>query len=80
LRKENERDAIRGSQSLRDELSDQETQDVIKGVTDVIVSVSGEALRPHTWVVVTQVRSGSWGVGGNPLGLKDIRGLQGRSD
>jgi 4-oxalocrotonate tautomerase len=61
------------------ELSDEETQRVIEGVTDTIVSVSGEALRPHTWVVVSQVRSGNWGIGGSALGLTDVRALQGRS-
>jgi 4-oxalocrotonate tautomerase len=60
------------------ELSDAETHDVIKGVTDTIVSVSGEALRPHTWVIVTQVPSGGWGIGGDALGLSDVRSLQGR--
>jgi 4-oxalocrotonate tautomerase len=63
---------------FEDELSDQEARDVIKGVTDAIVSISGEALRPHTWVVVSQVRSGHWGIGGNALGLGDVRTLQGR--
>jgi 4-oxalocrotonate tautomerase len=45
----------------------------IKDVTDSIVSVAGEALRPHTWVIVSEIRSGSWGVGGDALGLKDVR-------
>jgi 4-oxalocrotonate tautomerase len=62
------------------ELSDQETRALITGVTDSIVSISGEALRPHTWVIVNQVRSGNWGIGGDALGLKDVRALQGRND
>lgn len=62
---------------FEDELSDQETQALIKSVTEAIVTVSGETLRPHTWVIVNQVASGSWGIGGNALGLRDIRTLQG---
>ncbi len=63
---------------FENELSDKEAQAVIKGVTDAIVSVSGEPLRPHTWVVLSHVPSGNWGIGGNALGLKDVRALQGR--
>jgi 4-oxalocrotonate tautomerase len=61
---------------FEDELSGTEPQDVIKGVTDAIVSVTGEALRPHTWVVINQVCSGHWGIGGTALGLTDVRALQ----
>jgi 4-oxalocrotonate tautomerase len=64
---------------FEDELSDRETQALIAGVTDSIVSVAGEALRPHTWVIVKQVRSGNWAIGGNALGLEDVRTLQGRT-
>lgn len=63
---------------FEDELTEDETSEVIKGVTDAIVSVSGEPLREYTWVVVSQVPSGNWGIGGNALGLKDVRALQGR--
>jgi 4-oxalocrotonate tautomerase len=65
---------------FEDELSEQETQALIKSVTDSTVSVVGTALRPYTWVVVHQVRSGNWGIGGDALGLKNVRALQGRSD
>jgi 4-oxalocrotonate tautomerase len=58
------------------ELSEAQTKDVIKKITDVMVSFSGENLRPATWVVVQEVKSGNWGVGGKALGLKDIRAIQ----
>jgi 4-oxalocrotonate tautomerase len=48
---------------FENELSDEETQHVISGITDTIVSVAGEALRPHTCVLVTHVQSGNWGIG-----------------
>jgi 4-oxalocrotonate tautomerase len=64
---------------FEDELSHRETYALITSVTDSIVSVSGEALRPHTWVIVKQVRSGNWGIGGNALGLEDVRALQERT-
>jgi 4-oxalocrotonate tautomerase len=65
---------------FEDELSGTEPQDVITRVTDAIVSVTGEVIRPHTWVVISQVSSGHWGIGGNALGLTDVRALQRASD
>jgi 4-oxalocrotonate tautomerase len=50
-------------------------QEVIKKVTDAIVSVEGEGIRPVTWVIIEDVKSGEWGVGGEPVttqGLKEL--------
>ena len=58
------------------ELSEAQTKDVIQKITDVMVSFSGENLRPATWVVVQEVKSDNWGVGGKALGLNDIRAMQ----
>jgi hypothetical protein len=32
-----------------------------------MVSIEGENMRPVTWCVIEEVRSGDWGIGGNPL-------------
>lgn len=37
--------------------------------------VTSEKLRDVTWVIVNEVKSGHWGVGGNALGLEDVRKL-----
>ena len=42
-------------------------QDIIRKVTDAMVSIEGENFRPVTWVVVEEVRSGEWGMGGTAL-------------
>lgn len=48
-------------------------QDMIKKVTDAVVSVEGEGLRPVTWVLIEDVQSGAWGVGGNPVTTEQVR-------
>jgi 4-oxalocrotonate tautomerase len=58
------------------ELSEDEKKKIIESVTDVMVSVSGENLRSATWVVIQEIKSGNWGIGGKALGLKDVRALQ----
>jgi 4-oxalocrotonate tautomerase len=43
----------------------EQKQEMIKKVTEAIISVEGEGVRPVTWVVVEDVPSGQWGVGGD---------------
>ena len=50
--------------------------EVIEAVTDAIVRFAGESIRPHTWVVLEEIKSGNWGIGGSALGLPDVRALQ----
>jgi len=58
------------------ELSKEQTQEIIQDITEVVVSFAGENLRQATWVVVQEVKSGNWGVGGKALGLSDVRAIQ----
>jgi 4-oxalocrotonate tautomerase len=58
-------------------LTDDEKGQMIGRVTDAVLSVYGENLRPHTWVVVEDVASGQWGLGGKGLTTADVQGLRG---
>jgi 4-oxalocrotonate tautomerase len=66
---------IKGIQGL---LTQPQREDLIRKVTDAVVSVEGEGLRPVTWVLLEEVASGAWGVGGKALTSADVRGLAGR--
>ena len=50
-------------------------QQMVRELTQTMVSIEGESLRPYTWVVIEEVRSGDWGVGGTPLKTSDVRSL-----
>jgi 4-oxalocrotonate tautomerase len=50
-------------------------QEMIRKLTDAMVSIEGESMRPVTWVVVEGVKSGDWGIGGNPLSTSDVKSL-----
>jgi 4-oxalocrotonate tautomerase len=56
-------------------LSLEQKQEIIKKVTDAIVSVAGEGLRPITWVILEDVNSGEWGVGGTPVTTRGVQEL-----
>jgi 4-oxalocrotonate tautomerase len=50
-------------------------QEMIRKLTDTMVAIEGENLRPVTLVVVEEVKSGDWGVGGKPLTVGDVKAL-----
>jgi 4-oxalocrotonate tautomerase len=50
-------------------------REIIRKLTDAMVSVEGEALRPVTWVVIDEVKSGDWGIGGSGLTTADVKSL-----
>jgi len=54
-----------------------ETQKVemVRTLTDAMVRIEGENMRPVTWVLVEDVKSGAWGIGGNPLTTADVKAL-----
>ena len=57
------------------ELSQTQKESLIKKITGAVTETTSEKLSDVTWVVVKEVASGSWGVGGNALGLDDIKKL-----
>ena len=54
-------------------LSDSQKREIITKVTDAMVSIEGENLRPVTWVVLEEVQSGDWGIGGTGYTTEDVK-------
>jgi 4-oxalocrotonate tautomerase len=55
--------------------SPEQKQDMVRQLTDTMVGIEGENMRPVTWVVVEEVKSGDWGIAGNPLSTADVKAL-----
>jgi 4-oxalocrotonate tautomerase len=51
-------------------------KEIITKLTDAMVAIEGENLRPFTLVIIEDVRSGDWGVGGKALTTSDVHALQ----
>ncbi len=49
--------------------------EIVQRLPDAMVSIEGENLRPVTRVVIEEVRSGDWGVGGRTLTTADVKAL-----
>ena len=56
--------------------NDDQKAEMITKITEAMIDVEGEAMRPVTWVVVEEVNSGEWGIGGKGLTTRDVKDLQ----
>jgi 4-oxalocrotonate tautomerase len=50
-------------------------KEMISKLTDAIVAIEGEHMRPVTIVVIDETRSGDWGFGGQPMTTEGVRAL-----
>ena len=51
-------------------------KELIEKVTDALISIEGEALRPYTLVKIDEVKDGNWSVGGKIVSASDAGRLQ----
>jgi 4-oxalocrotonate tautomerase len=50
-------------------------REMVQKLTDAMVAIEGEKLRAVTTVIVEEVKSGDWGLGGKPLTTADVKAL-----
>jgi len=50
------------------------TIDIIK-VTEAMIEVEGETMRPVTWVRINEVAQGDWAIGGQMLKAADVHAM-----
>jgi 4-oxalocrotonate tautomerase len=50
-------------------------KEIIIKLTDAMVAIEGENIRPVTWVVIEEVQSGEWGIGGQAMTTDAVRAL-----
>ena len=60
---------------IEDVFTEAQKREMVRKLTDAMVSIEGENMRPVTWVIVEEVKSGSWGIGGKPLTTADVKAL-----
>jgi 4-oxalocrotonate tautomerase len=56
--------------------NDAQKKRMVTDLTDAMVAIEGEAMRQVTWVVIEEVKSGHWALGGMPLSTADVRAMQ----
>ncbi len=55
--------------------TDRQKHEIIEKLTETMVSIEGESMRPLTWVVVEEVKSGDWGIAGRIVTTEDVSSL-----
>jgi 4-oxalocrotonate tautomerase len=55
---------------------DNQKQEMLTRITETMVDIEGEAMRPVTWVTIEEVSSGEWAIGGKALTTQDVKDLQ----
>ena len=53
----------------------EQKKEIVKKLTDAMVSIEGENMRHVTMCIVEEVKSGDWGIGGKPLSTEDVKAL-----
>jgi 4-oxalocrotonate tautomerase len=58
-------------------LSQEKKERMIELVTDAVVEAEGmgDAVRPITWVIIDEVKEGSWGANGQAIRLEQLAKL-----
>lgn len=48
---------------------------MVEKLTDVLVGIEGEPMRPVTLVIIEEIKSGDWGIGGKPVTTADVQAM-----
>ena len=51
----------------------EQKREMLERVTDVMVAIEGEALRPVTWVRIREIEQGDWAIGGKALTARAVQ-------
>ena len=50
-------------------------KDMIDKVTEAMIAVEGESMRPVTWVRINEIEQGDWAIGGKTLKAADVHAM-----
>jgi 4-oxalocrotonate tautomerase len=50
-------------------------REIVERLTDAMVAIYGENSRSVTWVLIEELKSGDWGIGGRAVTADDVRAL-----
>ncbi len=60
---------------IRNVFTPKQKQELIAKVTEAMILVEGENMRPVTWVRINEFESGDWAIGGKALQSADVQAL-----
>jgi 4-oxalocrotonate tautomerase len=60
---------------IQDVFTPEQKQKLIARVTEAMIDVEGEAMRPVTWVRIQEFAGGDWAIGGKALRAADVHAI-----
>jgi len=60
---------------IKDVFTPEQKEAILHSVTEAMVSIEGEAMRPVTWVRIMEVEQGDWAIGGQMLRARDVQAM-----
>ncbi|MFO1464867.1 MAG: tautomerase family protein [Steroidobacteraceae bacterium] len=60
---------------IKDVFTPTQKMELIAKVTEAMIAVEGEKMRPVTWVRISEFESGDWAIGGKALKASDVHSL-----
>jgi 4-oxalocrotonate tautomerase len=60
---------------IKDVFTSAQKKELIARVTEAMIAVEGENMRPVTWVRINEVEEGDWAIGGKALRAADVQAL-----
>ncbi|MFK7828670.1 MAG: 4-oxalocrotonate tautomerase family protein [Congregibacter sp.] len=70
-------DGVATEPTLIENVFNQDQKDeMVERVTDAILTVEGESMRPVSWVYIEEVKEGHLAIGGKTLSAADVHRMQ----
>jgi 4-oxalocrotonate tautomerase len=60
---------------IKDVFTPAQKKELIAKVTEAMITVEGENMRPVTWVRINEFEGGDWAIGGKALRASDVHAL-----
>jgi len=60
---------------IKDVFTPTQKKELIAKVTEAMIAVEGEKMRPVTWVRINEFEQGDWAIGGKALRATDVHAL-----
>lgn len=64
---------------IKDVFTPSQKEALVQGVTEAMIKVEGEEMRPVTWVRVQEFEQGDWAIGGQRLKAADVHAMAGKA-
>jgi 4-oxalocrotonate tautomerase len=60
---------------IKEAFTPDQKKSIIEKVTEAMVAVEGEAMRPVTWVKINEIEQGDWAIGGQRLNAAAVHAM-----